>query len=628
MTGPREKRLSTERSAVNPRGLSAGGFAARRKRRHAFAMLFACLIILTGAGVVWLSVKASVIRTELIASTEVVPRIKDALLHEDAQAAASAAEQLEAHTSKARVASSDPLWILASSLPWLGANFAAASEISQSADDVAEIGIVPLVKVYGSIQWDQLLQGGGGQDLASIRTAAPTVATAAQAVRVSGQRLAAIDEEAIVDEIALPLSRIEQELDQLADALDGTASAAGLASPMLGEHTKREYLLMIQNNAESRASGGIPGALAILSLDNGKLSLGAQTSASELGVISPSIPVEQEQLQIYSGRLGKFMQDVNLTPNFPTTAATAKAMWERKTGQRVDGVISIDPVALSYMLEATGPVKISNPELVSLARGGLPTELNSKNVVQTLLSDVYAKIEEPQLQDAYFAGVAQEIFSALSSGKGDAKGLVDGITRGTAEGRVLVWSSNADEQTVIANYPLSGSIAGPSVAPAQFGVYFNDGTGAKMDYYVKRTVQLVEECTGDEYGQVKARITSINTAPSDAATSLPEYVTGGGAFGVPPGTVQTNVIAYGPAQANVETATVDGKKTDFAAHRQSNRPVGSVTITLAPGQTSTVELTFGKIVQHTEPNLVVTPTVQPVKDVVLGTKPAKCIPAK
>lgn len=293
-------------------------------------------------------------------------------------------------------------------------------------------------------------------------------------------------------------------------------------------------------------------------------------------------------------------------------------------GQHVDGVISLDPVALGYILDATGPVKITNPALVALTRSGLPTELSGKNVVQTLLSDVYAKIAEPSLQDAYFAGVAQEIFGALSSGQEGAKGLVEGITRGTAEGRVLLWSGVSDEQAIIATYPLGGSIAGPSVAPTQFGVYFNDGTGAKMDYYVKRTVQLVEECTGDDYGQVKVRITSTNTAPADAATSLPAYVTGGGIFGVPPGTVQTNVVAYGPVQANAESANVDGKKVSFAAHRHANRPVGAVTVSLAPGQSSTVEMTFGKIVQHTPPNLVVTPTVQPVKDVILTTETRAC----
>lgn len=384
---------------------------------------------------------------------------------------------------------------------------------------------------------------------------------------------------------------------------------------------------MIQNNAEARASGGIPGALAVLSLDKGKLTLAAQSSAGEVGVMSPVLGVDEEQQQLYSTRLGKYMQDVNLTPDFPTAAATAHAMWERKTGQRLDGVISMDPISLGYVLDATGPVDITEPELLALAKGGLPTQLNGKNVVRTLLSDVYAKIPLPQDQDVYFAGVAKKIFGALSTGeKVDAKSLIKGISRGASEGRILLWSGAPEEQSVISTYPLSGSIAGPSVAPAQFGVYFNDGTGAKMDFYVKRTVQLVKKCDSDGYEQTTVRITSTNTAPADAATSLPPYVTARGAYGVPAGSVQTNVVGYGPVQANVETAYVDGTKTDFAAHRHADRPVGTVTVTLAPGQSSTVELTFGKIVQHTEPNVVVTPTVQAVKDVILVTENAVCNP--
>jgi hypothetical protein len=446
-------------------------------------------------------------------------------------------------------------------------------------------------------------------------------------VRLSADRLNQIDVSKLLPQVGQPLTRARDQLQEVTGALDAAANVSEIAPGMLGATTPRNYLLMIQNNAESRASGGIPGALAVLNLDKGKLMLGSQSSATDVGVTAPTLPIDPQQQQIYTGRLGKYMQDVNLTPDFPTAASTAQAMWEKKTGQRVDGVISIDPVALSYILEATGPVKISNPELISLAKNKLPTELTGKNVVQTLLSDVYAKIEQPKLQDAYFAGVAQEIFAALSQGTGEAKGLIAGITRGTSEGRVLMWSANANEQGVISKYPLSGSIAGPSISPAQFGVYFNDGTGAKMDYYVKRTVQLIKECTQDGYEQTTVRITSTNTAPADAATALPAYVTGGGHFGVPPGSVQTNIVAYGPVQANMETAKLDGQRTEFAPYQHSNRPVGIVAVQLAPGASKSVDFTFGKIVQHTEPNVVVTPTVQDVKDVILPTRNAECAPA-
>lgn len=457
-----------------------------------------------------------------------------------------------------------------------------------------------------------------------IKEAAPRIASAAHAVRESESRLHAIPVQNLLPQVADPLMKARDELSGVVAPLTAAAQTASLAPTMLGGEGTRSYLLMIQNNAEARATGGIPGALAIVTFDNGKMSLGGQSSATDLGAMAPVLPVDEDQRHIYTSRLGKYMQDVNLTPDFPTAAATARTMWEKKNGQRVDGVISIDPVVLSYILQATGPVRVNGPELAVVKASGLPTELTGSNVVPTLLSDVYAKIQQPKLQDAYFAGVAQEVFSALSSGKGEAKGIIQGMTRGTEEGRVLVWSANDAEQSVISKYPLSGSISGPSVAPTQFGVYFNDGTGAKMDYYVKRTVQLVKECPADGYEQTTIRITSSNTAPDDAGNSLPAYVTGGGVFGIKPGTVQTNIVAYGPVQANVESASVDGQKTPFAPYLHANRPVGVVAQQLAPGESKTVEFTFGKIVQHAEPNLVVTPGVQPVKDVVLPTQKASC----
>lgn len=600
----------------------------RRRRLLITTVWLAAVGIVAIAGATWLGSRAAIIKTELEAASQLVPVLKGNIVGYKPHEAGAMAAELHAHTAAAREAAGDPLWSLASAAPWFGANFSAITEVARSADDVATLGVDPLVNVFESLNWDNLLPSSTGTNLEPIRKAAPSVSAAAHAVRASSERLKGIDASGLLPQVAEPLTRVREQLGSLTGALDAAANAAAIAPGMLGSDGQRNYLLMVQNNAEARASGGIPGALAVLTFDHGKLSLGTQGSASGLGVFSPVVPVNPEQIQIYSARLGEYMQDVNLTPDFPTAAATARAMWETKTGQHVDGVISVDPVALSYILAATGPVRITNPELITASGGGLPTELNAKNLVKTLVSDVYAKITSPALQDVYFADVAKEVFGALSSGKGDAKSLVKGISRGTEDGRVLLWSGTANEQEVIARYPLSGAISGSSVSPAQFGVYFNDGTGAKMDYYVKRTVELVQECTGDDYGQIKVRITSTNTAPADAAKSLPGYVTGDGIYGVPAGTVQTNVIAYGPVQAHIETATVDGKKVGFAANQHANRPVGTVTVTLAPGQSKTVEFSFGKIVQHTEPTVVVTPTVQALKDVVLAAKLADCPAAK
>ncbi|XAS66658.1 DUF4012 domain-containing protein [Micrococcaceae bacterium Sec5.7] len=596
-----------------------------RRRVLVGALWLSLVSVSVGGSAIWLGLKASEIKTELNAATQLLPELKDDIVRSDAAAATTRVEQLQVHTAAARGAASDPLWTLAGTLPWIGANFQTANEIATSADDVVRLGAMPLVSVFQSLDWKTLAPNNEGINLDPLTTAKPKLVSSAHAVRQSSDRLNAIDAEKLLPQVSGPLVQAREQLESLRDGLDAAADAASIAPDMMAAQGTRHYLLLIQNNAEVRATGGIPGALAVLTIDNGKLTLGSQTSATELGSFTPPVAVDSDQQQIYSARLGKYMQDVNLTPDFPTAASTAHAMWEKKTGDRLDGVISIDPVALGYILDATGPVELTDPALKVLAGSALPTKLTGKNVVPTLLSKVYATIAQPQLQDAYFAGVAKEIFGALSTGKGDSKALVGGLTRGADERRIMVWSANSEEQSVIADYPLGGSISGAAVSPAQFGVYFNDGTGAKMDYYVKRTAQLVDECTNDEYSQIKVRVTSTNTAPLDAATSLPAYVTGGGAYGVPAGTVQSNIVVYGPVQALIETAVQDGKKILFGAQRHSGRPVGTVTTSLAPGQSSTVELTFGKIVQHTEPKLVVTPTVQAVKDVVLPAISKECV---
>ncbi|GAA5193186.1 DUF4012 domain-containing protein [Arthrobacter gyeryongensis] len=595
----------------------------RRRLLTAGICLGACLVV-AGACALWLGVKASTIKTELEASTQLVPKLKEDILQDLPADAAAVADELRHHTATARDAASDPLWSLAAATPWLGANFSATAEIARSADDVATLGVTPLVKVYASLKWDKLMPSAGGTDLEPIRKAAPAVSSAAQAVRASAQRLNGIDASGLLPQIAGPLTEARQQLSSVVNELDTASDAAGLTPAMLGSDKPRHYLLLVQNNAEARATGGIPGALVVLTADKGKISLSAETSATELGRFNPPVSVDDEQQRIYTDRMGTFMQDVNFTPDFPTAAATALKMWAQKKGEQLDGAISIDPVALGYILDATGPVSLQDPQMLALTEGRLPSQLSGKNVVKTLLSDVYAQIKDPKAQDAYFAMVAKGVFGALSSGKGEAKSLLAGVGKGVEEHRVLLWSADTDEQSVLGKYSLSGSISGPSVPAAQFGAYFNDGTGAKMDYYVKRTVQLVTQCPVDGYGTVKVRITSTNTAPADAATSLPKYVTAGGTYGVPAGSVQTNIIAYGPAQAYVETAMQDGKMVPFGAQRHDDRPVGILSEQLAPGQSSTIEFTFIKIVQHSQPEVVVTPTIQSVDKVVLPPQSASC----
>lgn len=530
--------------------------------------------------------------------------------------------RLEIEISSARQATSNPFWRAASNVPLVGPNFSAVSAVAQSADEVVTGAVSPLLENSSAeLLWDALLPSDGHIDVGPMKDLSPQLSISSDVVKLSHARLERIDSSELIPPIAEPLEEATVVLQQVGGALDGAAAAATVLPAMLGSEAPQKYLLLIQNSAEVRATGGIPGALAIISADNGQIEMTAQGSATDMGRFDPAVIVQPEQASIYSARMGSFMQSVNLTPDFPTAAQTAARMWEiRNGGPAVDGVVALDPVALSHILDATGPVELAfdDPSVTDLlVHSGLPTSLSSENVVPTLLSDVYAAIEDPKLQDVYFAAVAAEIFDALSSGTTDGQALIHAFTRTTGEGRLYVWSANADQQAIIASTDLAGNVTGPGSGGAAFGAYFNDGTGAKMDYYLRRTVQLERNCTAEGYLQYTLTATLTNTAPIEAANVLPSYVTGGGAFGVSPGSVRTNFVAYGPDRSLLQTARINGEAVPLGSHRHGNRPVGVLTANLAPGETASVEVDFTNVVQTSEPLLDVTPTIQPLSEVKL-----------
>ncbi len=491
-----------------------------------------------------------------------------------------------------------------------------------SADDVVSRAVAPMVDKFAALDWDSLTPVDGRIDTAPLSHISPTLSAAANTVELSYGRLEGIDRSRLLPQIAKPLEDAVEALDEVRKPINGASRASQLLPSMLGAEGSRKYLVLVQNSAEVRATGGIAGALAVLTVDDGRISLTDQGSASEMGRFSPPLEVDPEQEQIYSFRMASFMQSVNLTPDFPTAASTAQRMWEdRHPESRIDGVIAIDPMVLANILSATGPVEVGDygdPAVDALlAETELPSALDSTNVVPTLLSDVYAQIEDPALQDKYFAAVAGKVFGALTDVQEDGTQLVEALVTSAEQGRMYLWSASPDEQDLLAQTGLAGATLGPTVGGTAFGVYFNDGTGAKMDYYVRRTVQLVRTCPGDGYSQYTVRVTLRNTAPADAATSLPAYVTGAGVFGVAPGRVRTNTIAYGPAQSLLQTARINGNEVSLGSFGHGNRPVGVLTTELGPGDAATIEMDFTKVVQDNEPVLDVTPTVQDPADVIL-----------
>ena len=140
------------------------------------------------------------------------------------------------------------------------------------------------------------------------------------------------------------------------------------SSPTLaGDDGAKRYLISFQNSAEARGTGGILGAYALIELDKGNLKiLQTGSNAALYGISLKEIPVAvpAEFLRLY-GKNPAILQNSNLSPHFPYGAQIWMGLWKKKYGEQLDGVIAVDPTALSYILRSTGEIRLQSGEKIT-----------------------------------------------------------------------------------------------------------------------------------------------------------------------------------------------------------------------------------------------------------------------
>lgn len=562
----------------------AGPPARARRKRRPLATGIAVALVLVVAGLVgWIALRGYLARQELYAALPAAHGIQSAIVSGDLDSARASADELENRASSAAALTSDPVWRAAEILPWAGPNLAAVRTAAAATERVASQVIQPLVEVAGSADPRTLAVTDGRVDLAPLVAAQPTVAAAQAAFHSARSQLATVDTSATIRPVGSAVDRLRTLFAEATPAVDAVGNSAKLLPAMLGADGPRSYLLVAQNPAELRATGGLIGSVALIRADHGSVSLVAQQAGTSIGPWTESVAsIPDGPSGLYGQLIGKFIQDANLTPDFPLAAATASRMWTLTNGGSVDGVVTMDPVVLAALLRATGPVTVATGET-----------LNADNAVPLLLSEVYRRYPDPAQQDAFFAGAAAAVFQRVAQGGVDGSALVSSLAAAGSAHRLLIWSAHPDEQKVLAATTLAGGLPVSTATTAGVGVYFNDSTGAKMDYYLATSVAAGGAiCRADGKPTTRVSVTLANRAPADAATSLPDYVTGGGRFGIPPGSIQTRVAVYGPSGGLLAATTSEGAAKSTVSGTDRGRPVSVFTVTLAPGEQRTVDVDF------------------------------------
>ncbi len=267
----------------------------------------------------------------------------------------------------------------------------AVSTVTASADELLRLGVLPLAESTQAGALDALKPINGRIDTRSLTSIKEPAEQAAARADEALSAVRRVNRTPLVGKLGDAVDQSEELFSRAAGALDALSTATQVLPGMLGESGPRSYLVLVQNNAELRSLGGIVGTGLLLRTDAGAISLVGTESGTALSarIRGPVATLPDDVQAVYGTRPARYFQNLTQVPDFTFDGPLAREMYRQLTGNEVDGVIAIDPVVLSYLLKATGPVALPDGSTI-----------DAENAASLFLSEVYKRYPDPTVQDA------------------------------------------------------------------------------------------------------------------------------------------------------------------------------------------------------------------------------------
>jgi len=302
------------------------------------------------------------------------------------------------------------------------------------------------------------------------------------------------------NELAEQLAEVEPQLD------NGAQLLFALAELLRGPE---DHLLLIANNAESRAGSGMILTTGVLRTSDG------QVVVTDLGSsFAKNLPVGSIELTETYTKHFQFLtpeaewRNLAVTPRFPETAESALRMWKEATGEELDGVVLVDPFMLQALLVGTGPLAVDD------------REISAENVLDYLLHDQYLEIDvsftntERRTKERL---VAQSVLDRVQGRDLDLVEMVPSVLDAAERRHLMLWSPDDDRQLIWSDTGVDGELEANSLM-----VSSSNRSPSKLDYFVEIRTELTSEIV-DGIREVEVLIAIDNTVDP---SKEPQYVAG------------------------------------------------------------------------------------------------------
>lgn len=575
-----------------------------KRRRLSTGTVAAGLLIVLVAGAIWIVWTGARAVADLEAAQRELRAAQRAINELDLASAQTSTLAAQEATRAAADHVHDPVWFGWSLVPWLGDT---ADAVRQTTDAlvVAAGATTSLIDAASGLDPDTLREG----DRIRVEQIAAaneplTVATAEleESLRMLRAAQSSADGAFVPGMVDDAVRRVTV---QVAEVLEATATSRDVTEAlpaMLGADGRRNWFVGLQTPAETRGTGGLVGTWVLISANDGRLAVQQSGSNSDMPELD-SVPIDDpDYIQRY-GQDVRLFQNSNASPHFPYAAQLWSEFWRaRGIGAPIDGALATDPIALGYLLRATGPITLPDGR-----------RLNASNTADFALKEMYEIYPDRKERKAYQELVAEEIFSQLTQGDVDVQALLRAMNRIVSEGRLLAWSRVDAEQSLLADSTLGGVVDLPDPAPLDVYPVVINTDGSKLNAYLEREMsQEVVGCPTE--GRVAAKAEVVLTQQIDDPEDLDKFIVAQARTG--PDGIESRVhlqIHLGE-HTQVTGVTVDGEPAQHTPFTERGRASVLLPLTLSSDGTPVrVVVTSTEIADPRAEDLA-TVTEQPLVD--------------
>ena len=394
---------------------------------------------------------------------------------------------------------------------------------------------------------------------------------------------------ALKHKLAVERSRLQRAQRDAMIALLGSQQVPII----LGATGPRTYLVLVENPAESRASGGVIGDYAEVRADDGRLHLVKVGSVEQLN--NDGVPPVDRKLPAITSANRRSMtdfidryesyfpqghwQNIVMSPDFETVGEVASYLFPQSGGVAVNGVISVDPVALAGLLEMIGPVRAT----------GLGEPVTRDNVVPFLAHDEFVEFPDDAVRIKFVESLLKQVFDDLvSRSLPPVSQMVEDLRPAVEGGHLMMYSDSAPTESFFKDVRIAGA-SWPYPPPAGdfVGVVTQNGAGNKIDWYLRRKIAY------DATLNLPSRtitstltLTLTNSAPSSGQP--PTVIDGFQGTDTRPGEALVWVSIYSPWR--LLSASENGRPVDLTSQFEGGRNVYGAYIALQSDDTAVLQL--------------------------------------